>query len=69
LLDNGRVIEGGTVGELLSAGGRFNEFWRNSTTPPNGASSPTDLRRTTAALAVCLTVDSSVDRLMLEAYP
>ncbi|MGZ4526459.1 MAG: ABC transporter ATP-binding protein [Mycobacterium sp.] len=27
-LDGGRVIEDGTVGELLAAGGRFDEFWR-----------------------------------------
>lgn len=27
-LDNGRVIEDGTVDELLAAGGRFDEFWR-----------------------------------------
>jgi len=27
-LDNGRVVEDGTVDELLSAGGRFDEFWR-----------------------------------------
>jgi len=27
-LDNGRVIEDGPVDELLSAGGRFAEFWR-----------------------------------------
>ena len=27
-LDDGRVIEDGTVGELLAAGGRFDEFWR-----------------------------------------
>ena len=27
-LDEGRVIEDGTVGELLAAGGRFDEFWR-----------------------------------------
>ena len=27
-LDNGRVIEDGRVDELLSAGGRFDEFWR-----------------------------------------
>jgi ATP-binding cassette, subfamily B, bacterial IrtB/YbtQ len=27
-LDNGRVIEDGSVDELLSAGGRFDEFWR-----------------------------------------
>ena len=27
-LDNGRVVEDGTVDELLTAGGRFSEFWR-----------------------------------------
>ncbi|OBH75998.1 iron ABC transporter permease [Mycobacterium scrofulaceum] len=27
-LDDGRVIEDGTVDELLAAGGRFDEFWR-----------------------------------------
>ena len=27
-LDNGRVVEDGTVDELLGAGGRFDEFWR-----------------------------------------
>lgn len=27
-LDNGRVVEDGTVDELLAAGGRFGEFWR-----------------------------------------
>ena len=27
-LDNGRVVEDGSVHELLSAGGRFDEFWR-----------------------------------------
>jgi ATP-binding cassette, subfamily B, bacterial IrtB/YbtQ len=27
-LDNGRVVEDGAVDELLSAGGRFDEFWR-----------------------------------------
>ncbi|TAM73157.1 ABC transporter ATP-binding protein [Mycobacterium sp.] len=27
-LDNGRVVEDGTVDELLAAGGRFDEFWR-----------------------------------------
>lgn len=27
-LDNGRVAEDGTVDELLAAGGRFDEFWR-----------------------------------------
>ncbi len=27
-LDDGQVIEDGTVGELLAAGGRFDEFWR-----------------------------------------
>jgi ATP-binding cassette, subfamily B, bacterial IrtB/YbtQ len=27
-LDNGRVVEDGSVDELLSAGGRFKEFWR-----------------------------------------
>ncbi|OBI92494.1 ABC transporter ATP-binding protein [Mycobacterium sp. 1245805.9] len=27
-VDNGRIIEDGTVDELLSAGGRFEEFWR-----------------------------------------
>ncbi|OBH09458.1 ABC transporter ATP-binding protein [Mycobacterium sp. E1747] len=27
-LDDGRVIEDGTVGELLAAGARFDEFWR-----------------------------------------
>jgi ATP-binding cassette, subfamily B, bacterial IrtB/YbtQ len=27
-LDNGRVVEDGPVDELLSAGGRFDEFWR-----------------------------------------
>ncbi|OBH10821.1 ABC transporter ATP-binding protein [Mycobacterium sp. E3247] len=27
-LDEGRVIEDGTVAELLAAGGRFDEFWR-----------------------------------------
>jgi ATP-binding cassette, subfamily B, bacterial IrtB/YbtQ len=27
-LDNGRVVEDGGVDELLSAGGRFDEFWR-----------------------------------------
>lgn len=27
-LDNGRVIEDGTIEELQSAGGRFDEFWR-----------------------------------------
>ncbi len=27
-LDDGRVIEDGTVDQLLAAGGRFNEFWR-----------------------------------------
>ncbi|OBG64973.1 ABC transporter ATP-binding protein, partial [Mycobacterium sp. E735] len=27
-LDDGRVVEDGTVGELLAAGGRFDEFWR-----------------------------------------
>jgi ATP-binding cassette, subfamily B, bacterial IrtB/YbtQ len=27
-VDDGRVIEDGTVDELLAAGGRFNEFWR-----------------------------------------
>jgi ATP-binding cassette, subfamily B, bacterial IrtB/YbtQ len=27
-LDSGRVVEDGPVGELLSAGGRFEEFWR-----------------------------------------
>jgi ATP-binding cassette, subfamily B, bacterial IrtB/YbtQ len=27
-LDNGRVVEDGSVDELLSAGGRFGEFWR-----------------------------------------
>lgn len=27
-LDAGRVVEDGTVDELLAAGGRFNEFWR-----------------------------------------
>jgi ATP-binding cassette, subfamily B, bacterial IrtB/YbtQ len=27
-LDNGRVVEEGAVDELLSAGGRFDEFWR-----------------------------------------
>ena len=27
-LDNGRVVEDGSVDELLSAGGRFDEFWR-----------------------------------------
>jgi ATP-binding cassette, subfamily B, bacterial IrtB/YbtQ len=27
-LDNGRVIEDGALDELLSAGGRFDEFWR-----------------------------------------
>ncbi|MEB4210602.1 ABC transporter ATP-binding protein [Mycobacterium sp. 94-17] len=27
-VDNGRVVEDGTVDELLAAGGRFNEFWR-----------------------------------------
>ena len=27
-LDNGRVVEDGTVDGLLSAGGRFDEFWR-----------------------------------------
>lgn len=27
-LDNGRIVEDGTVDELLSAGGRFDEFWR-----------------------------------------
>ncbi|OBG90196.1 iron ABC transporter permease [Mycobacterium sp. E3251] len=27
-LDDGRVIEDGAVDELLAAGGRFNEFWR-----------------------------------------
>jgi ATP-binding cassette subfamily B protein IrtB len=25
----GRVVEDGTVDELLAAGGRFNEFWRH----------------------------------------
>jgi hypothetical protein len=28
VLDNGRVVEDGSVDELLSAGGRFDEFWR-----------------------------------------
>jgi len=27
-VDNGRVVEDGAVDELLSAGGRFDEFWR-----------------------------------------
>lgn len=27
-VDNGRVVEDGTVAELLAAGGRFDEFWR-----------------------------------------
>lgn len=27
-VDNGRVVEDGTVDELLAAGGRFDEFWR-----------------------------------------
>jgi ATP-binding cassette, subfamily B, bacterial IrtB/YbtQ len=27
-LDNGRVVEDGSVDELLTAGGRFDEFWR-----------------------------------------
>jgi len=27
-LDNGRLVEDGPVDELLSAGGRFDEFWR-----------------------------------------
>jgi len=27
-LDDGRVVEDGTVDELLTAGGRFDEFWR-----------------------------------------
>jgi ATP-binding cassette, subfamily B, bacterial IrtB/YbtQ len=27
-VDDGRVVEEGTVDELLAAGGRFNEFWR-----------------------------------------
>ena len=27
-LDNGQVVEDGSVDELLSAGGRFDEFWR-----------------------------------------
>jgi ATP-binding cassette, subfamily B, bacterial IrtB/YbtQ len=27
-LDNGRVVEDGSVDELLSARGRFDEFWR-----------------------------------------
>jgi ATP-binding cassette, subfamily B, bacterial IrtB/YbtQ len=27
-LDNGRVVEDGSVDGLLSAGGRFDEFWR-----------------------------------------
>jgi ATP-binding cassette subfamily B protein IrtB len=27
-LDNGRVIEDGTIDQLLAAGGRFDEFWR-----------------------------------------
>jgi ATP-binding cassette, subfamily B, bacterial IrtB/YbtQ len=27
-VDDGRVVEQGTVDELLAAGGRFNEFWR-----------------------------------------
>jgi ATP-binding cassette subfamily B protein IrtB len=27
-LDNGRIIEDGTIDELLAAGGRFDEFWR-----------------------------------------
>ncbi|MCV7115816.1 ABC transporter ATP-binding protein [Mycobacterium nebraskense] len=32
-LDDGRVIEDGTVGELLAAGGRFDEFWRQQHEP------------------------------------
>jgi ATP-binding cassette, subfamily B, bacterial IrtB/YbtQ len=28
-LDNGRVVEDGSVDELLTAGGRFTEFWRH----------------------------------------
>jgi ATP-binding cassette, subfamily B, bacterial IrtB/YbtQ len=27
-IDDGRVVEDGSVDELLAAGGRFNEFWR-----------------------------------------
>jgi ATP-binding cassette subfamily B protein IrtB len=27
-LDDGRVVEDGSVDELLAAGGRFSEFWR-----------------------------------------
>lgn len=27
-VDNGRIVEDGSVGELLAAGGRFDEFWR-----------------------------------------
>jgi ATP-binding cassette subfamily B protein IrtB len=27
-VDNGRIVEDGTVDELLAAGGRFDEFWR-----------------------------------------
>jgi len=28
-LDNGRIVEDGTVDELLAAGGHFGEFWRH----------------------------------------
>jgi ATP-binding cassette subfamily B protein IrtB len=27
-VDNGRVVEDGSIDELLAAGGRFSEFWR-----------------------------------------
>jgi ATP-binding cassette subfamily B protein IrtB len=27
-VDNGRVVEDGSIDELLTAGGRFSEFWR-----------------------------------------
>ncbi|MBF6354052.1 ABC transporter ATP-binding protein [Nocardia higoensis] len=44
-LDGGRVIEDGTVAELLSADGRFAEFWRHRT-------DATDWRITSQAVSV-----------------
>lgn len=44
-LDGGRVIEDGTVAELLSADGRFAEFWRHRT-------DATDWRITSQAMSV-----------------
>lgn len=39
-IDAGRIVEDGTVDELVAAGGRFAEFWRQQHDAAIGASAP-----------------------------